>query len=86
MALGLLAVSILVAAGCGAPQQQARPGSLDVYNHIESLTSCDALEDYFGKAMNDANQYPTGDGRRTIPKAYADATQERMALLECPQP
>ena len=60
-----------------------RPGSAAVYDRIESLTDCDALQREFDTAMDSVEAREPGDRLRDISMTYARAADSRMSSIDC---
>jgi hypothetical protein len=80
--------------GCGSQSESAnddqtrgetRPGSAAVYQRIESLTDCDALQAEFDQAdANTQREQDAGNAAMAeVTISYMDAADKRMKELGC---
>jgi hypothetical protein len=69
-----------IVAGGGAGE---RIGNPSVYERIDRLSDCEALQKAFDTAMDNAEARQPGDRLRTISLAYAEYADDRMRDLGC---
>lgn len=60
-----------------------RPGDPEVWKRIEEGTDCDALQQEFDQATENAERREAGDPLRDLSLKYADAAEKRMNELGC---
>ena len=65
------------------PGDPQRPGNPQVYERIESLDDCVALEDELATHLANAELQEPGDVVRTVSIAYAQAADRRLVELGC---
>lgn len=91
--LALLA-AVVALAGCGTSgsgsetpattaENEDRPGSAAVYQRIESMTDCDALQRQFDIAGDNADRMHDAGQTADIPMSYMDAADARMKEVGC---
>lgn len=54
-----------------------------MYDRIESVTDCAALQEEFDTAMDNAEAPTPGDPRRKASISYAEAADDRMREVGC---
>lgn len=78
-----LAASLFACSSSSEAGSSSRPGSQAVYNRIDSLTSCAALQREFDQAMGNVEARSYGDPARKISLSYAEAADSRMEAIGC---
>ena len=76
----LMAMAVMLI-GCGGGE--GRLGEESVYERIESLDDCTALQAEFDTAMSNAEARQPGDELRAASLDYAEAADDRMREVGC---
>lgn len=84
LVLVLTVFSVVRGSLSGTPTLAARPGSVAVYQRIEALTDCTAIQAEFDQAYADHEAAPAGAPGREWTVGYMDAANDRMKALGCP--
>lgn len=75
----LLVAAVLTAAGCSSD----RPGNPAVYDRIDGLSDCGALQQEFDTAAAGHDRATPGSDQAEAATSYMQAAQDRMDELGC---
>lgn len=62
---------------------EERPGDPEVYERIESMTDCAALQETFDRNMDDAERREPNTFLRDVVLSYAETADDRMREVGC---
>lgn len=82
MRAAIILAAVVSLAGCGGGEE-SRPGSPAVYQRIEALTDCQALQREFDQAAANHEREPAGSAAREAALGYMKAAEARRKQLGC---